>query len=164
MVTRSGKCWIGDIVEVRIAYFRVFIPPIHGIDGLGQLCAASLVDAASVDPQPLISVLLSPLAALKDLSVAITLANFVSVLHGHLREFNHLVIIHFFPDPPMGQDRVLCFFVTAEVKDFGSTIHSPSLCNQTLPLKKSFYVDQAHAAQVCISLDGIIDCEWHSYL
>ena len=50
----------------------------HGIDGLEKLCAASLVDAASVDPQPLVSVFLSPLATLKDPSVAITLANLVS--------------------------------------------------------------------------------------
>jgi len=33
-----------------------------------------------------------------------------------------------------------------------------------LPLKKSFYVDQVHAAQVYISLDEIINCEWYPYL
>ena len=148
-------------MEVCITYFRVFIPPIHGIDGLGQLCTASLIDAASVNPQPLVSVLLSLLTAPEDLLIAITLANLVSVLHGHLREPNHLVIVHFLPNPPMGQDRVLCFFVivTAEVEDFGSTIHSLSLSNQTLPLKKSLYVDEAHAVQVRISVYGVIICE-----
>ena len=61
----------------------------------------------------------------------------------------------------MGQDRVLCCFVIDKCKDFGSTIHSPSLADQTLPRKESFYLDQAHAAQVRISLDGII--EWYPY-
>jgi len=96
--------------------------------------------------------------------IAITLANLVSVLHGHLREPNHFVIVHFFPDLPMGQDRVLCYFFIAEVENFGSALHWLSLPDQILPRKKSFYNDQAHAAQVRISLDGIVICEWYPYL
>jgi len=34
-VVCSGKQWIRDVVEVRIAYFCIFVPPIHGINGLG---------------------------------------------------------------------------------------------------------------------------------
>ena len=52
----------------------------------------------------------------------------------------------------------------AELDDFGATIHSLSLSNQTFPLKKGFYIDQAHAAQVRISLDEIINCGWCPYL
>ncbi|KIM57160.1 hypothetical protein SCLCIDRAFT_187674 [Scleroderma citrinum Foug A] len=81
MVRRSGKGWTGDVVE---------------------LCAASLVDTASVDPQPLVPVLPRLLSALEDLSIAITLANFTSLLLGHLRELDDLVIIHFLLDPLVG--------------------------------------------------------------
>lgn len=115
IVTHSGKGWTGDVVEVRIAYFCVFIPPIRRVDGIGWLCSASLVDATSVEPPPPISVLLRLLAALEDHSIAITLAN--------------LLIVHFLPDPPMGQDHVFCCFVIAEVEDFSSTAHSTSLSN-----------------------------------
>ena len=83
-VTRSGKPWTRDVVQVRIAYFRVFILPIHGIDGLGQLYVASLVDAVSVDLQPLVSVLLSLFAALEVLSITTMLVTFISLLPIHI--------------------------------------------------------------------------------
>ena len=101
---------------------------------------------------------------IKDLSIAITLANLVSLLHDHLRELNYLVIAHFLPDPQVGQDRVLGHSVVAELEDFGSTIHSLSLSNQLLPLKKGSFIDQAHAAQVRINLDAITDFGRCSYL
>jgi len=43
--------------------------------------------------------------------------------------------------------------VVTELEDFGSTINSLSLSNQLLPFEKGPYVDQAHAAQVHVSLD-----------
>jgi len=89
-------------MEVCIAYSHIFIPSIHGVDGLGKLWAASLVDTASVDPQPLVPILLHLLAALDDLSIAITLANFSSLLLIHLCELDRLIKIHFLLDPPMG--------------------------------------------------------------
>ena len=73
-------------------------------------------------------------------------------------------MVHFLPDLPMGEDRILCCFVIAEIKDFGSTIHWLSFSNQTLPLKKSSQVDQTHAERVRISVDGIVNCEWYPYL
>ncbi|KIM68301.1 hypothetical protein SCLCIDRAFT_1209730, partial [Scleroderma citrinum Foug A] len=121
-----------------------FIPPIHGIDGLGWLCAASFVDTASVDPQPLIFILLSPLV--KGLSVATVLTNLISLLHGHLRELNDLTVVHFLPGPPVGQDRILSRFVIAELEDFGATIHSLSLSNQLLTLKKAFSLISVHTS------------------
>ena len=63
----------------------------------------------------------------------------------------------------MRQDRVLSRFVIAKFEDVGATIHSLSTSNQTLPLKKGIYVDQAHAAQMRVSLHGIITCEWYPY-
>ena len=45
-----------DVVEVRIAYLT--FPPIHKIDGLRQLCATSLIDAACVHPHPIILIFL----------------------------------------------------------------------------------------------------------
>ncbi|KIM61742.1 hypothetical protein SCLCIDRAFT_25701 [Scleroderma citrinum Foug A] len=100
IVTRSRKPWTRDVVQVRVAYSRVFILPIRGIDGLGQLYVASLVDAR----------------------------------------------------------RILCCFVIIELENFGVTIHWFSVSNQTLPLKKGFFVDQAHALHV--SLDTIINSGW----
>ena len=56
----------------------------------------------------------------------------------------------------MGQDRVLSRFVIAELEDLGAMIYWLSLFNQTLPLEKGFDVDQAHAAQMRISLNAIV--------
>ena len=144
-------------MQVHIAYLGVFIPPIHGIDGLRQLCTALLVNAACMGPQALISILLSLLTALDDLSIAITLVNFISLLPVHLCKPDHVIIVHFLHHPLMGQDHVLCCFIIAKLEDFGVTIHWLSLFHQTLPLEKGFYIDQAHAVQVHICLNVIVN-------
>ena len=73
-----------DVVEVRIAYFRVCIPSVHRIDGLRQLCAASLVDTTSVDPRPLVPILLRLLTGIQYLLVAKAATNFILLLPIHL--------------------------------------------------------------------------------
>jgi len=105
---------------------------------------------ASVDPQLLVSVFLSLLAALEDLLIAITLVNLDFLLHGHLREPNHLITVHFLPGPPMGQDRILCRFVITEVEDFGSTIHWLSLSKLSLA-RKAFTMIR-HMLHKCASV------------
>ena len=94
-VTLNGEGRVPDVVEVRIAYPRVFIPPVHGVDHLGQLCAASFVYTASVHPQPLILVPHSLLTAIQDLPVAEALANLVLLLPIYLCKVNHLLVIDF---------------------------------------------------------------------
>jgi len=94
------------------------------------------------------------LTALEDLSIAFTLAKFTSLLLGHLRELDYLVIVYFLKlDPPMGQDCVLCSFVITELEDSGSTVNSFSLFHQSLSFKKGLHVDQAHVALVHVNLD-----------
>ena len=56
-----------DVVEVRVADVRARVPREHGVDGLGELGAARAVDAAGVDPEPLVAVRLGEPAALADL-------------------------------------------------------------------------------------------------
>ena len=83
-----------DVMKVRIAYPRVCIPPIHQIDGLRQLCTASLVDAASVHPHPLIPVLLCLLAGINNLLIAQMTTDFL-LLPIHLGKVDHLFIVNF---------------------------------------------------------------------
>ena len=129
----NGKRWVMDIVEVPIAYLHIFIPLVHGIDGLRELYTALLVDTAGVHPQPLIPVLLSLLTAIENLPIAITLAYFFPLLLVHSCELDYLIIIHFLPDPPMGQDCVLCDIT--ELEDLSPTVHLLSLFHQSLPFK-----------------------------
>ena len=44
-----------DIGQMHVANRRPLIPLVHRVDGLRQLRAASLVDAAGVNPDPFIS-------------------------------------------------------------------------------------------------------------
>ena len=41
----------GDISQVGVAHFGSFVPAHHGIDGLGELSTAGLVDATRIDPK-----------------------------------------------------------------------------------------------------------------
>lgn len=66
----SSEDWF-DVGEIGIALGRLFIPKIHGVDGLGQLSAAGLVDAASVDPYVIESPTNSKLGSAGDLDVAL---------------------------------------------------------------------------------------------
>ena len=47
-----------DIAHVYVTYLGAGIPEKHGVDGLGQLAAARLVDAACVVPDPAVAVAL----------------------------------------------------------------------------------------------------------
>ena len=91
-----------DIMEVRIAYLGVCIPPIHRINGLRQLGAASLVDTASVNPQPLVPVSLRLLASIDYLRIALATADFILLLSIHPGKVDHLLVVNFRGvNPPM---------------------------------------------------------------
>lgn len=62
-----GPHVIGDIGEVGYADLSVTVPRVHGVDGLGELDAARVVDTACVDPQPVVTALNGKLAAIADL-------------------------------------------------------------------------------------------------
>ena len=51
-VRRIEDAVAGDVLEVRKTYLRTGVPTKHRVDGLGELRAAALVDAAGVHPQP----------------------------------------------------------------------------------------------------------------
>lgn len=54
------------VVQVDIANLGFGIPLEHGVDGFGKLCTAGLVDAASIDPYPVITVVKRNIASLFD--------------------------------------------------------------------------------------------------
>ncbi|KAL2128417.1 hypothetical protein VTI74DRAFT_9219 [Chaetomium olivicolor] len=59
-----------DIGKVGVTPGRALIPPEHGVDSLGEFGAAAYVDAASVNPDVVVSILLGPVAAALDLCEA----------------------------------------------------------------------------------------------
>lgn len=69
-----------DILEVSVADFRPLVPSVHGVDRLCQLSAASLVDAARVDPYVRESILLGLLARVDDFVVACSVFELVLVV------------------------------------------------------------------------------------
>ena len=58
-----------NVPEVRVAQVRAPVPLVHGVDRLGQLRAARLVDAARIDPDVLEAVSPRHLACPSDLLV-----------------------------------------------------------------------------------------------
>lgn len=44
-----------DIGEIRVALLSLSVPSIHGIDGLGELSTAFLIDTTGINPDPLVS-------------------------------------------------------------------------------------------------------------
>lgn len=46
----------GHIVHINAATLRHFIISIHGINRLGRLCTALLVDTAGIDPDPVVGI------------------------------------------------------------------------------------------------------------
>ena len=54
------------VVQVGIANLGFGIPLEHGVDGFGKLGTAGLVDAASIDPYPVITVVKRNIASLFD--------------------------------------------------------------------------------------------------
>lgn len=74
------------------------IPVVHGVDGFGELSAALLVDTTGVYPYPLKPSTVSKVAALPDLSIALTIL--LSTLSKILKRY--LVV-----SPSMGQDGIL---------------------------------------------------------
>ena len=62
---------------------------------LRQFCAASLVDAASVYPHPLISIRLRLLAGIEYFLIALATTDFILLLSIHLGKVDHLFIVNF---------------------------------------------------------------------
>ena len=57
------------VLEVGVAHGRLLVPRVHGVDGLGHLGAALLVDAARVDPDVVVAILGRLAAGVRDLGV-----------------------------------------------------------------------------------------------
>ena len=106
----SCNC-IGDgrVVHVSQARQGETVVPKHGVDGLRELRAARLVDAARVDPHPLVPVALCELAALPDL-----LANEVTRIPTLLGEVSGALLLDspevlkglLLPVPDVGERRI----------------------------------------------------------
>ena len=58
---------VGDVLEEGVADVRTGVPGMHRVDRLGELRAARLVDAARVDPRPLVPRRLGERAEVADL-------------------------------------------------------------------------------------------------
>jgi hypothetical protein len=74
-----------DIGQVGVAYFRVSIVRVHGVDCFGELRAATFVDAARIDPDPFKPVLQGLAAAILDLREASLFSNDIAMF-GHVFE------------------------------------------------------------------------------
>ena len=147
-------------MQVRVAYFRVFIRQyMELMASVQQLYVASLADAASVDT-----------THIRPSEPACSSGNNHHACEFHFSPRSFSQIRSSRHNPPLARsgdrwDRVayvLCCFVITELENFGVTIHWFSISNQTLPLKTGFFVDQAHAVHV--SLDTIINSGWSPYL
>jgi hypothetical protein len=49
----TRRVWWQEIRQVRTAYGRLFVPLIHGINRLTELCTAGLIDIIYTQPKPL---------------------------------------------------------------------------------------------------------------
>ena len=85
-----------SIREIRVAHRRKAIPSIHRIDRLRQLGAASLVDTASIDPQPF-----EAFAGCESATVSYLLTDMIPgivwVLYGRIRYVLESLFLPFLP-------------------------------------------------------------------
>jgi hypothetical protein len=64
-----GEDYQRDICKIYVASGRLFVPLIHGVDGLQQLGAAAFVDITRVNPDEFKSVSSSLLTTMLDLRI-----------------------------------------------------------------------------------------------
>ena len=99
------------IAQVREADFRLPVPAEHGIDSLGQFCAARLVDATSVDPSIGATLLFCLLACCYYLAVASLACNIEVLVLSSPDEFFKR---HLLPSPSVREDGVRRNFIAVE--------------------------------------------------
>lgn len=110
-----------DIVQVDITYLGFFIPLIHAVDGLSELSAATLVYAASVNPNILESIQESLITTFVQLLISALVTP--SAVY-------HVLVQHLLSGPSMREDGVLQTADIFEmVREFsGSSVDQTHCC------------------------------------